>query len=286
MTTGEALDEDAKRARVATTGWYHSIDLGDGVVTPGLSKNQIDEALLPDPTGRDVLDIGAWDGFYSYWAERRGARRVVAMDHYVWGVDIVAREAYWRECAARGELPDHTIDVERFWNDDLPGKRGFDIAHDILDSKVEAVVGNFLDAEPAVVGTFDIVLFLGVLYHMKDPLRSLEQVRRLTTRTAVIETEAIALLEHENEALCEFIPGGAMNEDYGNWYALSETAVVAMCQAAGFRTVDVKRDPPPPVPEPAPIIWRSSAQDRANHFNTQRDRRQLRRYRIVAHAHV
>src|SRR5947208_97682 len=71
---------------VAARTWFHSIDLGDGVVTPGQKDtlSEVGHLKLPDLTGRTVLDIGAYDGFYSFEAERRGAKRVVAADHFVW----------------------------------------------------------------------------------------------------------------------------------------------------------------------------------------------------------
>ena len=76
-------------------GWYHTIELGHGVVTKGISVQETSSDVIPDVTGRSVLDIGAWDGKFSFAAERAGATRVVALDHYAWGVDFVARGAYW-----------------------------------------------------------------------------------------------------------------------------------------------------------------------------------------------
>ena len=77
--------------------------------------------MLPDVTGRSVLDIGAWDGKYSFLAEQEGAARVVALDHYAWGVDFVARGAYWAECIAKRTLPDQSRDETDFWQPELPG---------------------------------------------------------------------------------------------------------------------------------------------------------------------
>src|SRR5215212_405478 len=76
--------------------WFHSVDLGMGVITPGVkSHERLREELaslrLPDLRGKDVLDIGAWDGFFSFAAERLGAARVVALDHHVWGLDREAK---------------------------------------------------------------------------------------------------------------------------------------------------------------------------------------------------
>src|SRR3954454_18825307 len=87
--------------------WFHSIDLGMGVVTPGFKssrshRKELASFRLPDLRGKSVLDIGAWDGFYSFAAERLGAARVVALDHHVWGLDWEAKHRYKAECQARG----------------------------------------------------------------------------------------------------------------------------------------------------------------------------------------
>ncbi|EQD47546.1 Methyltransferase type 11, partial [mine drainage metagenome] len=68
--------------------WWHSIDL-HGFITPGGKSQQVlhnewRAMEVPDLSGKSVLDIGAWDGFFSFEAERHGAESVVALDHYVW----------------------------------------------------------------------------------------------------------------------------------------------------------------------------------------------------------
>lgn len=198
------LDVSELQARAGSVVWYHTLDLGQGVVTDGFCKSYLAQDQLPSFEGRTVLDIGAWDGYYSFLAERRGAARVVAMDHYAWGVDFARRNPYWQECHDRGVLPDHSRDTTEFWNPELPGRRGFDLAREAYRSKVEPVVADFTSADPADIGTFDIVLFLGVLYHLKEPLHALETVRRLTHGVAVIETEALLLPGREGWPALEF----------------------------------------------------------------------------------
>ena len=79
--------------------WWHSIDLGHGVVTKGFKKtpetlqSELESLRLPDLRDKTVLDIGAWDGFFSFEAEKRGAKRVVAFDHHIWSVDLAAPSA-------------------------------------------------------------------------------------------------------------------------------------------------------------------------------------------------
>src|SRR5829696_7857395 len=75
------------QARAAAIRWYHTIDLGNGITTNGIddSPQRLARVQLPPSlAGLSVLDIGAWDGFFSFECERRGASRVVAADYYSW----------------------------------------------------------------------------------------------------------------------------------------------------------------------------------------------------------
>ena len=272
------MDQDAAklRERVAEIAWYHSIDLGQGIRTPGLSTTTpLEERQLPDLRGHSVLDIGAWDGFYSFLAERLGASRVLALDHYAWGVDIAARQRYWDDCAARRILPDHAHDMNRYWDESLPGKRGFDLAREALHSSVESHVGDFMTMDLAVLGTFDVVLYLGVLYHMREPLTALERVRQVTRQVAVVETQAMHDTLHPGDALLEFVAGNELNADFGNWYVPSITALDQLCRAAGFTAVEEKVGPPP---SPASLA--------AKLRRRLRPRESMQDYRAVVHARV
>jgi len=221
------------QAEVDSFAWFHSIDLGDGVVTRGLSELQLREDQLPGFAGKSVLDIGAWDGYYSFLAERNGASRVVALDHYAWGVDIEARDAYWRKCAEEGVLPHHERDATDFWRADLPGRRGFELASRALNSQVEPIVADFTTADLGPLGTYDVVLYLGVLYHMKEPLTCLERVRAVTNSVAVIETEAVHLNGLDHESLLQFHAGGDVQTDFGNWFIPTIEALKGLCRRRG-----------------------------------------------------
>jgi tRNA (mo5U34)-methyltransferase len=129
--------------------WWHSIDLGQGVVTKGhktpeFLQSELESLRLPDLRGKTVLDIGAYDGFFSFEAERRGARRVVALDHYAWSMDLPKSIQYWRDCKNRGVAPLQPEETPHWQPNKMPGKRGYDTAHKALGSKVETVVGDFM----------------------------------------------------------------------------------------------------------------------------------------------
>ncbi len=238
------------QAQADALQWYHTIDLGHGVVTKGVGVQPTGSEILPDVSGRSVLDIGAWDGKFSFLAERGGASRVVALDHYAWGVDFLARGAYWAECIEKGVLPDQSRDETDFWRPDLPGRRGFEFAAAALGSRVEPVVADFQTVDLDGLGHFDVVLYLGVLYHMKEPFTCLERLRAVTKEVAVIETEAVHVEGLDHEALLQFHAGSSLRTDFGNWYVPTIEALHNMCRAAGFAQVrTVAGPPPPPLPE-------------------------------------
>lgn len=138
------MDDYALRTTIDRLPWYHSIDLGHGVVTPGVApyahwKAQADLFFNFDLSGKSVLDIGCYDGFFSFEAHRRGATRVLATDHFVWQRKPERRESF--QLARNSVFPDLTY----------------------REMTVDELT-------PQSVGIFDVVLFAGVLYHLKHPL--------------------------------------------------------------------------------------------------------------------
>lgn len=132
--------------RVNSIHWFHRIELAPGVITPGPddTPGKIAAAHLPENlSGKTVIDVGAWDGAFSFECERRNAARVLATDHYIW---------------------------QRL------SRAGFDLAHETLQSRIESQEIRVEDLSPETVGAFDLVLFLGVLYHAQDPMRYLRNV--------------------------------------------------------------------------------------------------------------
>jgi tRNA (mo5U34)-methyltransferase len=199
------------RARVAELRWHHSIDLGNGIVTPGQDNSPRKLARLGLPqslSGKSVLDVGAWDGFFSFEAERRGARRVLATDSYSWN-----------------------------GSHDWGNKKGFDLCHQVLNSKVENMEIDVLELSPERIGTFDVVLFLGVLYHMRHPMLSVERVASVTSGMVVLET-AVDMLNVGRAAMA-FYPGDEMFGDATNWCGPNPAAVIGMLRVAGFKRFEI-----------------------------------------------
>jgi tRNA (mo5U34)-methyltransferase len=214
-----AIDRTELERRVRQIKWCHPIDLGGGLVTrPEWHVRQrfarrVRFLDLPDDlTGQSVLDIGAWDGFFSFECERRGAARVLAIDTYAW---------------------------------DVHGKDGFLLAHSALNSKVESMRLAAEDLDPQVIGQFDLVLFLGVLYHLRSPIGVLDRLRRVTRGTLVCETHALVPALHARYPLISFFPGDG--HESGSRYEFTAIPTIEcmrqMLAAAGFRQVDVRHRP-------------------------------------------
>ena len=247
----EQRDRAAKQRLVdEITQWHHSIHVGDGVVTPGGKTpghhhDDIKRLQLPDLADKSVLDIGAWDGYYTFMAEGAGASRVVALDHYAWSVDYQKAADYTARQWAGGEPIRAFHTVPELWDPvGLPGKRGFDLVHRLLNSRAEVVVGDFMTLDVSALGTFDVVLFLGVIYHLEEPLRALRRVRQLTHGLAAIETEAVLLPGRPGRPLWQFVDAAQVNHDPSIWWVPTAEGLRSMCLAAGFSRAEIVTGPP------------------------------------------
>jgi len=192
--------------RLQAEGWYHSIRFPDGHVTRGhQSEDQLRTRLAQFPipqdlTGKRILDIGAWDGWFSFEMERRGAT-VVAVDVREYETFLQARAA--------------------------------------LGSKVEYRIDDVVDITPERYGYFDIVLFLGVLYHLKHPLLALERVCALSTDIMCVESY-VTNASPDAAAAMEFYEQRELCGQFDNWVGPNLACLLAFCRTAGFARVDLK----------------------------------------------
>lgn len=208
MTEWSPMSTSDLRAKAAALRWYHTIDLGHGIITQGVddSAQRLARIQLPASLeGLSVLDIGAWDGFFSFECERRGASRVVAADYFSW------HGSGWGS------------------------KAGFTLARQALGSKVEDLDIDVTELTPERVGTFDLVLFLGVLYHLRHPLLALERVASVAHDRLILET--VVDLVGMNRPAMAFYPAQELNNDPTNWWGPNAPAVHGMLHSVGFERV-------------------------------------------------
>jgi tRNA (mo5U34)-methyltransferase len=242
--------EDLQRF-VSRTSWSHEIDLGHGVFTrPAVKSHDVlvrDWKLfgLGDVTGKSVLDIGGIDGGYAFLAEQSGCNPVAVLDHYIWALDSEEYSRIYSDSIHAGTTPPAPHESTAWNPDTMPTLWRFDTARQALNSRVRAIPLDFMDCNLAEVGTWDITLYLGVLYHMPDPVGALRRVAAITREQCIIETEAMCIPGHP-EALWRFFPAGELNNDATNWWVPNISALVGIATAAGFSSVEVLRGEPAP----------------------------------------
>ena len=171
-TSTSATSTEELQARLdAHPFWYHTIDIAPGVSTKGWFDLRpiVGEMPWPNVRGKRCLDIGTFDGYLAFELERRGAAEVVAVDiedHLQWDWPPDHR--------GRGKARDAAFSG--------PAKGdGFRLAAEMMGSSVEWRPVSIYDLDPAEVGTFDVVVCGSLLLHLRDPLRALEAVRRVTS---------------------------------------------------------------------------------------------------------
>ena len=164
---------------------------------------------IPDDlTGWSVLDIGAWHGYFSFECERRGADRVLAIDRFAW---------------------------------DRYGMQEFLAARERLESRVEYQRLDVHELDADRIGQFDLVLLLGVFYHLRNPLAALERIARVTGRLLICETHVLLPFIHERYPLVPFFPGDERTHEQTHDLCgiPTMTALTEMLRSAGFDSADV-----------------------------------------------
>lgn len=195
------MTPDEIKRRVAGIRWYHCIDLGNGIVTPGVNNSPFFEHLHLPPSlkGKTVLDIGAWDGYYSFRCEQLGAAQVLATDQYCWGGDG------W------GKMD------------------GFLLARKVLRSKVQDENISPEEISADTVGLWDIVLLLGVLYHMKNPVAVLQSAWTTTKEVLIVETHIDETLGNSRPCMI-YYPGKELGGDPTNWWGPNRACMISMLE--------------------------------------------------------
>ncbi len=182
--------------------WHHSIDLGNGLVTPGAKTLETLSAEYGttfdgvDIEGRSVLDVGAWNGAFSFEAKRRGAGDVLANDSFCWQ-----------------QSPFNGRDTFEF------ARRRLGL--DVRDADIDVM------AITPKLGHFDVTLFLGVLYHLVDPIEGLRRVASVTRDLLIVETHLDAA--HVTRPAMIMYPGQELNNDSANWWGPNRARAWSTC---------------------------------------------------------
>ena len=159
----DLLKRDKLQQRISEIQWYHEFDFGNGLVARPQTKDLATHRKLwkfiqgeldkIDFSGKSVLDIGCWDGYWSFYAERRGAARVLATD-----------------------------DTGQNW----AGEAGFLLARECLKSAVDYDLNRSVYNLVELDTKFDIILCLGVYYHLIDPFYAFSQIRHCCNENSLV----------------------------------------------------------------------------------------------------
>jgi tRNA (mo5U34)-methyltransferase len=220
MAPSTSVRQKSISERIAGIRWYHSIALGDGVVTPGIFDHTPFLSKHPLPARMDglrVLDVGTFDGFWAFEFEKRGAAEVVALD-------IGRRRQLDLQPRLRNHLTEEELDEEF--------GLGFRTASEILGSKVRREVLSVYDLSPERLGTFDIVNVGSILLHLLNPMRALDNVRSVVGGHAVIAECYSPRIPFK---LLRYLGG----VNHTAWWSFSVGCLHQMIKDAGFENVEL-----------------------------------------------
>ncbi|MEA2937221.1 MAG: tRNA (mo5U34)-methyltransferase [Alphaproteobacteria bacterium] len=222
MSTTDLTRAEIRKRVEALGPWFHNLDL-NGVSTapshflgdyPNIKWRRFADALAQDLTGKSVLDIGCNAGFYSMEMKRRGAMRVLGLD---------SDEEYLAQARFAAEVSGFDIEFRRM--------SVYDIG--------------------ALGEKFDVVLFLGVLYHLRHRLLALDLIYEHAANDVMVfqslQRGSTALPRLENDydfwtthhfddpsyPKLHFVEH-KYAEDWTNWWIPNRACVEAMLRSAGF----------------------------------------------------
>lgn len=233
--------EELQQRIVAIPGWYHKIELPGGIVTPGAAPLCAAKYAIPeDMTGKRVLDIGAWDGYWTWEAFKRGADEVVAIDDFSDTAGLGTRRGWESFDLCREALGFTTPLGGRYdgWKND---------AGQIVTRQEMSLY----DVREAMFGRFDVVFFFGTIYHLKHPLLALEKIAAVCDGDLYLESAicddyspyrgGLDKGYRDRDMVMEFYPGAEYGANPSNWWTPTLQCLGYMVQSAGFANVELWR---------------------------------------------
>ena len=221
-------DDACKNFLTKNLPHYHIVHLNNNIKTPGrVNRNEefpylgITEYLKD----KSVLDIGALDGVLSFNSERFGAKNILSIDvedpkDYDWGYDGPTKP-YQNIGEVKNKI---FFELKEFFNSNVKRKKA-----------------TVYDLNPNSDGVFDVVIFYGVLYHLRHPLLSLDKIRAVNSKVLIMET-------HTNN-IDPMIPASVfylddvLDKADTNWTGASESCLVSWLFDAGYKNVWAEKSP-------------------------------------------
>ncbi|MGH8301162.1 MAG: class I SAM-dependent methyltransferase [Steroidobacteraceae bacterium] len=214
---------DAERVRDSVPLWFHTFALAPGIYTRGIARDHGYRLRVLGTdrfAGRSVLDVGAFDGFYSFLAEARGARRVVAVDN----------EQYVDWVRARFGMT-------------LEGGAGFRAIAGLVRSRVDYRRMDAVDLHE-LAERFDVVLCFGILHRVTDPIRLLRALADVLAPGGEIVIETYGSSLPDDAPAIEVHESGDVyaRDDFVYW-GFSAEALRRLARLAGLDEVEIVDEP-------------------------------------------
>lgn len=207
-------EEDIKEMH--SMQWYHKIELRKrilrkGIVTPGQDHDDIwiplkKEMKKVDFAGKKVLDIGCWDGLWSFEAEKLGAAEVIATD----------------------------INSQRSFSEQ--GRDTFEFARKHLNSKVKYKEVSVYELDSYFKNEFDIVIFFGVLYHLRYPQLGIGKIRKTLKERGTLLMETAVVLDTD-DTIIQTDYRKIYSQDRSTWNAFSIPALTSLLHESYLKVI-------------------------------------------------
>lgn len=229
------MDKTELQTKVdAIPEWYHAIDLGNGIITPGDAPiNALQYGIPADLTGKRVLDVGAWDGYWTFEALKRGASKVLAIENFS---DTAP--------TALSQTEKMVYNRDNKW-------QTFDLCREALgytDKQAQRVEVSVYDLSEKEHGLFDVIFFFGTLYHCKYPQLALDKLSVLLTEKGRIYIESAICddyspyqggMGHGHKGnVVEVYPGDQYGRNPSNYWVPTLSALGCMLQISEMKNID------------------------------------------------
>jgi tRNA (mo5U34)-methyltransferase len=218
-------------------GWFHSVDLPQGLSTPGgrgweIRAETFDIASLV--AGASVLDLGSMEGGDLFCAQDAGAASVTScdVDNY-FGYDL-GRNSAWDYTVER-YLEAKRRGPEWEWAFFNSKRLGFELCRRARGSNAQRISSSIYDLDPGVHGIFDVTYCFGLLYHLRHPLLAIDKLRAVTGRVALVNNQITPEADANHVAFYPETWRGA----HTNWFVPTPEAFLGMLSSAGFSRLEV-----------------------------------------------
>ena len=239
--------EEIKKYLEQNNTWYHAMNI-NGIQTKNTRTSSqyqmwISQVIPDDLTGKNILDVGCADGFYSFLCEQRNANRILAIDYEGFDKHKIMSESGKKVNA-----------------------NNFELYKKLLDSKVEYRKLDVYNID-LIKETFDFVLFFGVYYHLENLISALKKIYSVVSDSVFL---AGHILESENPIMYYYdtsdITKHGSVDDFATIVASPQCLINIAKSICGFKNAELVDTMLIPCEKTYPHIFSGSKNDKIGLF--------------------